>query len=377
MALGRGGSIDLGGLQAARQSGAPVEGRVDKVVKAGLEIDFSGVRAFCPASQIELGYVEDLAAYDGQTLEFRVLEIRDQGRSIVVSRRAVLEAERRERERSLVEQLTVGAEVDGVVHVVQKSGAVVDLGGVEGFVHISEIAHHRVEQVSDELSPGQAVKATILSVEETRRGVRVRLSIKARTQAPIKAAPPAPDELLTGTVSRLTNFGVFVQTPKGEGLVPVRELGLAPGSDHRRAFPVGKTVTVVLVSSDPASGKLRFSVSGVASVEERRNYRDYSARDSAGSTAAGFGSLGDVFRQRLGLPEALPDPEPTIQSGSVPDPTPARSPASPRAEARRQLARSDPPLVTAKPDRVERSQRAVEPRRPDPDGVVRGRRRKG
>jgi len=385
LALGRGGSVDIGGLQTALDSGAPVSGKVDKVVKAGLEVDVSGVRAFCPASQVELGYVADLSVYEGQTLEFRVLEIRDAGRSVVVSRRALLEEQRRERERGLLEQLRVGARVEGSVHSIQKHGAVVDLGGLEAFVHISEIAHHRVERVEDELAIGQTVSANVLSVDETPKGVRVRLSVKALAKAPARPAAPALDEILTGTVSRATNFGIFVATDKGEGLVPVRELDLPPGSDHRRAFPPGKEVRVVLMSRDAVSGKLRFSITGVARVEERRNYRDFSSRGGTAASQGGLGSLGDVLRAKLGLPEPPPEEPP------APPPAPVAPPGAPDAPVVPASARAEPAPapVAAEPkprladligptaplaDKGARP-RGAHPRRPDPDGVVRRRKK--
>ena len=368
LSLGRGGSVDLTALRAALESGAAVSGTVQKAVKAGLEVDLNGTRAFCPASQVELGYAADLSAFEGQTFDFRVLEIREGGRSIVVSRRALLEQERRERERSLVEKLSVDAEVDGVVHSTQRHGAVIDLGGIEGFCHISEIAHHRVENVEDELSIGQKVRASVLSIEETGRGVRVRLSIKALVQAPARAAPPAPDEVLTGTVSRLSTFGVFVETTRGEGLVPARELDLPPGSDHRRAFPVGKAVQVVLLSQDAGSGKLRFSISGVAQVEERKNYRDFAAHGAPATESSGFGNLGDVFRQRLGLPEPPPSspPKPAEPAPQPVAPVAAAAPAPP----------VEPPKPPREPPRAPPPRDEPKPRRPDPFGVVRGRRKR-
>jgi small subunit ribosomal protein S1 len=397
LALGRGMSLDLTALRAAQLSGAPVVGRVDKAIKAGLEVDLNGLRAFCPASQIELGYASDLTAFEGQTLEFKVVEIRDGGRSVVVSRRSLLEERRREQQRDLVEQLTVGAEVQGVVHAIQRHGVVVDLGGIEGFVHISEIAHHHVERIEDELSVGDSVRASVLSIEETGRGVRVRLSLKALAQRSAGPPPPAPDELLTGTVSRVASFGVFVQTPKGEGLVPIRELDLPPGSDHRRAFPVGKEVRVVLLTSDPASGKLRFSVSAVAQVEERRNLEEYAADSMTVAGARTLGSLGDVLRKQLGLPEP---PRPVPQPAAAPTPAapesrpgagssdpgaPARStPLQPSGGQRRpqqmpadrtEPERSGLPQSGSHPAARRSRHRPSQPRRPVPDGVVRRRRK--
>jgi small subunit ribosomal protein S1 len=278
-----------------------------RAVQAGVEVDVGGVRAFCPASHLELGRVVDLAAYEGQTHEFRVLEVKDGGRSVVLSRRALLEEHKREVERGMLERIVPGADLDGVVHSVDRHGAVVDLGGLEGFVHISELSHHRVERAEDVVSPGQPVTVRVLSIEPGPRGVRVRLSMKALEQPPSVEAPAA-DEVLAGTVVGTAGSGVIVNTAKGEGMIPVRELGLPPGADHRRAFPVGRELSVVVISRDSTTGRMRFSKTRVADVEERRNYRDFS--HGGGSSAAPSSSLGSQGRACwLGLaspPKAAP-----------------------------------------------------------------------
>lgn len=374
--IGHGGALAGADLSMALESGTPVEGRVSKAVKAGLEVELGSLRAFCPASQVELGYVADLTSYEGQTLEFRVLEVRDGGRSVVLSRRALLEEERRQKLEDMRGTLTPGSDLEGVVHSTQKHGAVIDLGGVEGFVHISELSPHRVERVEDVVHEGETVRVRVLAVEESHKGgLRVRLSMKALAQ-PAEHELPAKDEVLEATVTRLANFGVFVDTKVGEGLVPTRELGLPHGSDHRKALPVGTKVQVVLLSRDPDSGKLRFSARGVESVVERQNYRDFS-RGGGGS----LGSLGDVLRQKLGLPEPPPDapkpaaPPPEREAATSPAEARAPSPA-PAAPAPQQ-----PEPATQKPEPAPQApvppaqEPAQKERRPDPPGVIRRKRR--
>ncbi|MGE0320687.1 MAG: 30S ribosomal protein S1 [Polyangiaceae bacterium] len=340
LGVGRGGQgVDSQMLEAALSSGVPVAGQVSKAVKAGLEVDIAGVRAFCPASQVELSFVQDLAPYVGQTLDFRILEIKDGGRSVIVSRRALLEADRAERARQIQDQLKVGADLEGTVSSVQKYGALVDLGGIDGLVHISELAHQRVDRVEDVVQVGERVSVRVLSIEHDKKGLRVRLSLKALVDKP-QSATPARDEVLEGEVSRLSNFGVFVETPKGEGLVPLRELPLAPGSDHRRAYPVGHKMQVVVVGTDPKSGKARLSVSGVARVLERNNYRDY-RQGSPTSAGGSLGSLGDLLRAKLGIEEPPPaepakaEPARTTPAApaqpAVTKPTEAAKPAAPAA----------------------------------------------
>jgi small subunit ribosomal protein S1 len=308
ISLGRESGLDVATLGAALEGGTAVRGKVSKAVKAGVEVEIGGVRAFCPGSQLDLSHVADLSVYEGQELEFRVLEIKEGGRNVIVSRRALLEARRDEARAEMRERLVPGAELDGTVHGVQKHGVVVDLGGVEGFVHVSEIAHHRVERVEDAVKIGDAVRVSVLAIEETGRQLRVRLS----------------------TVSRATNFGIFVLTSKGEGLVPIKELGLAPGSDHRRAYPAGKPVRVTLVHRDPASGKMRFSVTAVASVEERSNYRAFSAAGQSASQGGGLGSLGDVLGAKLAA-AARSAATPARAAGAV---KPAQRPAKAGARSK-------------------------------------------
>ncbi|MCA9640644.1 MAG: S1 RNA-binding domain-containing protein [Myxococcales bacterium] len=364
LGVGRGGQgVDAQMLEAALTSGAPVAGQVSKAVKAGLEVDIAGVRAFCPASQVELSFVQDLAPYVGQTLDFRILEIKDGGRSVIVSRRALLEADRAERARELQDQLKVGADMEGTVSSVQKYGALVDLGGIDGLVHISELAHQRVDRVEDVVQVGECVSVRVLSIEHDKKGLRVRLSLKALVDKP-QSATPTRDEVLEGEVSRLSNFGVFVETPKGEGLVPLRELPLAPGSDHRRAYPVGHKMQVVVVGTDPKSGKARFSVSGVARVLERNNYRDY-RQGSPTSGGGSLGSLGDLLRAKLGI-EETPAAEPT-----------KAAPAAPPAAAKSaDLPKVAPGLASAPAAKLEPAAKPAPAASPEhmPDGVHRRKR---
>ncbi len=379
LGMGRGGSaFDANMLQAARDSGVPVSGQVSKAVKAGLEVDLAGVRAFCPASQVELSFVQDLTPYVGQTLEFKVLEVKDGGRSVVLSRRALLETQRSELARQMQDQLKVGADLEGTVTSVQKYGALVDLGGVDGMIHISELAHQRVDRVEDVVQIGERVSVRVLSIEDDKRGLRVRLSLKALLDKPVRATP-ARDEVLEGTVSRLSTFGVFVETPKGEGLVPLRELPLAPGSDHRRAYPVGRTMQVVLVGSDPKSGKLRFSVSGVDRVLEQNHYRDY-REENKEVVAGSLGSLGDLLRAKLGL-ESSPEAEAPAAHSAAPaaapqgQATPARSAAALSAAAPSAAAQPvQPAAAPAKPPAPSQPSAKNSAPQDMPDGVHRRRR---
>jgi small subunit ribosomal protein S1 len=371
--LGRRGTLDTSALELARSSGAPVTGTVERAVKGGLEVSVGGISAFCPASQVDLTYTADLAPFVGQTLELLVLEIRDGGRSVVVSRRALLEQRRKEAATELASQLVAGADVEGTVKSTNKHGAVVDLGGIDGFVHLSELARHRVERAEDAVNVGDAVKARILSVEPSDKGPRVKLSLKALV-APDATNTPAPDEVLRAKVVSVGPRGITVSTTKGEGYVPLNELGLAPGADHRRAFPAGKEFDVVLVSN--AGGRVRFSATQVSRVEERKNFRDY-GKDSSGPSGQSFGRLGDLLRERLGLPpEPAPAPEPP-KAAPPPEPpkaAPAPAPEPVRAAPTPATPPSPPrPLPATAPTAPAPSAPPPSSRRDDPPGIVRRR----
>jgi small subunit ribosomal protein S1 len=322
----RGGGVDLSALELAKTSGVAVAGKVERAVKGGLEVSLGGVSAFCPASQVEIGYAAELEGYVGRELEFKVLEIREGGRSVVVSRRSLLEDKRREAASELLGKLVPGAELEGSVTSFNKHGAVIDLGGLDGFVHISELGR-RVQRPEDALELGEKVSARVLSVEDGPKGPRIKLSLKSH-DAPADAPATAPDEVLKAQVIAANSAGVTVNTPKGEGFVPMRELGLPQGADHRRAFPPGREFDVVVLAQ--GGGRLRLSATQVARVEERRNFRDYSggAGTAPGSHAAGFGSLGDVLRKQLGLPSTAAAP---IEEPKRPEAAPARAADAPAA----------------------------------------------
>lgn len=299
VSFGHGGQIDSAALELLRTSGAPVEGEVSKVIKGGLEVQVGPTRAFCPASQFDLSHVPDFNPYVGQKFDFKVIDVRDGGRSVVVSRRALLEDRRREALAGAKERLVVGSDVECTVQQLTRHGAVVDIDGVEGFIHLSELAPHRVERAEDVLRIGERVTARILLVEDSPKGLKVRLSLRALSAASapaVVAAGAPPDDVLKGTVTRAVQHGVFVQTSLGEGLIPLRELGLPPGADHRRACPPGKEFDVVVVNR--AGGKLTFSVTQVARVQERKNYREFAGATPAAATS-GLGSLGDLLRDKL------------------------------------------------------------------------------
>lgn len=380
LSLGRGArtGVDRSQLKDALRSRLPVQGKVTRAVKGGVEVDVAGVRAFCPASQLGQGYVADLATFEGQTFDFLVADIKDDGRSVVLSRRALLEEEKARAAKSVLERIQVGGEHQGTVSALQKYGAFIDLGGgVEGLVHVSELAHSRVDRVEDLLAVGDTVTVKVLALEPQDKSPipRLRLSIKALTRAP-ELPSIALDEVLEGTVTRVGSFGVRVMTAKGEGLVPVRELGVPRGSDHHKAFSVGASVKVVLVHRDTSSGRTTFSCARVADVEEKANFRAFTEGDSGrGQAGATMGSFGDLFRRKLGLPVPAPETtriaaEPSVSKPAAPEPS---LPVAPRDPARENVSFADVMHGHRLEDPAERAA-SDPPNAPLPDGVFKRRR---
>lgn len=294
------GDIGTAELETAMESGVPVEGEFSKAVKAGLEVDIAGKRGFCPASQVDIVYVEDLEVFVGQKYFFRILEIKDGGRSIVVSRKALLLAEREEKAKELLARIEVGAELEGIVNSLTPYGAFIELGGLQGLVHVSEIAHSRISSPSDVLSVGESVRVKILSVETQADGKppRLSLSMKALTQPTAEetaARQPRAKatEILSATVAKVDKQGVFVETESGAGLIPTNELDLPPGSDPRRHLQPGSTLDVVLLRREH-SGRLRFSAKAVARVQEQQAFAAFTGKRKGGSKDS-LGSLGELF----------------------------------------------------------------------------------
>lgn len=301
--FGKGSSLDIESLELAQESGTPVQGTVSKAVKGGLEVDLSGKRAFCPASHIDVGYVPDLAIYEGQSMSFKILEIKEGGRSVLVSRKALLADERREQSAQTLASLQAGAVLEGTVQSIQSYGAFVDIGGVEGLIHISELGHGRVGSVGEVVSPGETVRVQVLSVEpgDEKKSARVRLSMKALQSAPagVSDKKGAPIEIVDAQVVKIEPVGVFVSTEKGPGLIPTRELTLAPGADPRRAYPVGKELRAVAIGND-SSGRARLSERRVEEAEAKLNFRAFRQEEQKrAAQGGGLGSFGSLLKAHL------------------------------------------------------------------------------
>lgn len=219
----------LSTLREAHANGVPVAGKVTGVNAGGLEVNLAGNRAFCPASQIDAGYCPDPSVFVGKTLDFKLLEFGEMGRRIVVSRRALLMQEREAAAARVRESLKVGEERDGTVARLETFGAFIDLGGIDGLVHVSEISHERIQQPSEALKTGDRVRVRILEIGKDPKGRdRISLSIKAALEDPwVRAAEEIQEgQTFTGRVMRKTDFGLFIRLLPGvEGLLHISEVG--------------------------------------------------------------------------------------------------------------------------------------------------------
>lgn len=292
------------GLRQAFEEQLPVEGHVTGTTKGGLEVEMSGVRAFCPASQIDISYVEELEEFVGQRLAFRITKY-EGGRhtNLVVSRRALLEEEQRTLAVETRSQLEVGAVMKGKVSSLKEFGAFIDLGGIEGMVHISELAFGRVEHPKDILTVGQQVEVSVLSIEKTdnpRHPERIALSIRAMEKDPWQDVPiqfPV-GSLVTGTVSRVQPFGAFIELVPGvDGLVHISEMGAGRRINHpQEVVSVGDKVEATVLSVDMEKQRIGLSLN-----TERQNVESVKpnlAKDY-GKPKEGFGTLGDLLKESM------------------------------------------------------------------------------
>lgn len=281
----KGSSVNSDAMYQAFKSGMPVEGRIDAVNKGGIGVVFAhGIRGFCPISHIDTKFVENAEEYRGKTYTFKIIEFRHRGRSIVVSRKALLQEERNEEANKVREQLKKGARFKGVVTRIQDFGAFVDLGaGVEGLVHVSEISHQRVEKTSDALKDGQEVEVVVLETKGlgNRRKERISLSIKANEKNPwdeIRKKFP-PGTVAKGAVESLEDFGAFIDLGDGaSGMVHVSEIADRRIAHPREVLGIGQDVNVVVLEIDRKRQRLRLSIKQVEAMESAANLRDFQER---------------------------------------------------------------------------------------------------
>jgi small subunit ribosomal protein S1 len=282
-------SLDI--LREAKENLIPIEGRVSKTVKGGFEIDLSGIRAFCPLGQIDLQFCEKPEDHVGARYPFHIMEIKEKGKNIIVSRRVLLEEEQEKKSKETLSRLKPDLECEGKVTKLTDFGAFVDIGGIEGMVHISEISHGRINHPSEILKPGQQVKVKVLKIEMDKEG-RPKISLSMKALEPDswdKGLEFEEGEIIKGKVSRLTDFGAFVEIAPGvDGLVHISEISYERIPHPSRFLHEGDIVDVLVMGIDRQTHRVSLSIKE-ATIKKRME------KDEGGPDKASL-EVGQILR---------------------------------------------------------------------------------
>jgi small subunit ribosomal protein S1 len=247
-------------IEAAAESGEPVEGTVIEVVKGGLILDL-GVRGFLPASLVDIRRVHNLDEFKGQTLECKVIELNRSRNNVVLSRRAVLEEERKEVREQILGRLQPGMVVEGKISNIVDFGAFVDLDGIDGLIHISELSWSHVNHPSEVLSVGETVRVKVLDIDRERQ--RISLGLKQTQEDPWRRVLDEyrPGDALEGKVTKVVAFGAFVEIVPGvEGLVHISELADRHVETPSEVVSPGDQVWVRILEIDENRRRISLSV---------------------------------------------------------------------------------------------------------------------
>ncbi|WP_152393978.1 30S ribosomal protein S1 [Paenibacillus guangzhouensis] len=247
-------------LQAKLDSGEVFEVVVADVVKGGLVADV-GTRGFIPASMVERHFVEDFSDYKGKTLRVKVKELDRENNKVILSQKDVLDQEFEANKANIIANLQEGQEIDGTVQRLTQFGAFVDIGGVDGLVHVSELAWSHVEKPADVVQEGQSVRVKVLKVDPANG--KISLSIKAAQPGPWDTAAGQFNigDIVTGTVKRLVNFGAFVEIAPGvEGLVHISQIAHRHIGTPHEVLKEGQSVQVKILDLNVAEKRVSLSI---------------------------------------------------------------------------------------------------------------------
>jgi small subunit ribosomal protein S1 len=296
-------------LEEAYHARLPVEGRVERAVKGGYEVRIARQRAFCPASQIDIARNTTPADHEGHVYTFRIIEYKEGGRNLVVSRRALQEEEQQLRAAEIRQSIVPGAIMTGRVASVLDFGAFVDLGaGIQGLLHISEMAWSRLAHASEVVTPGQEIIVKVLRVEDQPQ--RIALGLKQLLADPWSTVPARYEvgQVRPGRITRLAEFGAFVELEPGvEALAHVSTFPpTARPGDWSRTLSVGMTGGFEILTLDLEKKRIGVALvmegapkgEGASGRSPDEELRDYQAR-ADGESSQGFGSLADKLRGAL------------------------------------------------------------------------------
>ncbi|EGQ3986727.1 30S ribosomal protein S1 [Staphylococcus pseudintermedius] len=288
-------------LQEKLENNETIEAKVTEVVKGGLVVDV-GQRGFIPASLISTDYIEDFSDYEGRVLELKVEELEPEKNRVILSRKAVEAEENEKKKAELLQSIKAGDVIEGKVARLTNFGAFIDLGGVDGLVHVSELSHEHVKSPEEVVSIGDTVKVKVRSVEQDSE--RVSLSIKDTLPSPFETIQEKYSEgdIVEGKVMRLASFGAFVEISSGlQGLVHISEISHKHIGTPGEVLEPGQTVQVKILGINPEEERISLSIKAAnpdeeteeASEETTQHYTQTADENENNPT------LGDVFGDKL------------------------------------------------------------------------------
>ncbi len=280
-------------IEIAADSGEPVEGSVIEVVKGGLILDL-GVRGFLPASLVDIRRVHNLDEFMGQTLECKVIELNRSRNNVVLSRRAVLEEERKEVREQILGRLEPGQVVEGKISNIVDFGAFVDLDGIDGLIHISELSWSHVNHPSEVVAIGDTVRIKVLDIDRDRQ--RISLGLKQTQEDPWQRviSTHRPGDVLEGAVTKVVAFGAFVEILPGvEGLVHISELADHHVENPSEVVEPGATLNVKILEIDEERRRLSLSIKRVEGQNMPMGDLGAQIAEAEGSDAPTAGPVAD------------------------------------------------------------------------------------
>lgn len=287
-------------LQQKYEANETIQATVAEIVKGGLVVDL-GVRGFIPASLVERHYVEDFSDYKGKELTLKVIEIDPEKNKLILSRKAVLDEELKKKKEEVLHSLQEGQIIEGTVQRLTDFGAFVDVGGVDGLVHVSELAWHRVQHPSDVLSEGDRVKVKVLKVIP--ESERISLSLKEAVPGPWEEVDQhiQVGEIITGTVRRLVSFGAFVEVYPGvEGLVHISQISTRHIATPSEVLKVNQEVQVKVLDMKPEQKRISLSIR--EAEEDQRKEAEKVEKQAEEETHSGLNvTLGEVYPELRNL----------------------------------------------------------------------------
>ncbi len=287
-------------LQEKLDNDEVIEAKVTEVVKGGLVVDV-GQRGFVPASLISTDFIEDFSVFEGQTIRLKVEELDPENNRVILSRKAVEQAENDVKKASLLDSLNEGDVIKGKVARLTNFGAFVDIGGVDGLVHVSELSHEHVQSPEDVVSVGQEVDVKVKSVEKDSE--RISLSIKDTLPTPFENIKGKfhENDVIEGKVIRLANFGAFVEIAPGvQGLVHISEIAHKHIGTPSEVLEPGQQVSVKILGVDEDNERISLSIKATLPNEDVIESDEATTQSYlSNETDEDNPTLGDVFGDKF------------------------------------------------------------------------------